>query len=73
MRAETEGRMPLTLYVWVPQHAADFTRDLAIAHECGASEMLFWEADYIDSRAPDELSAIRQAIHAYRERRDPRA
>jgi hypothetical protein len=62
MVEETEGRVPLTLYVWVPGGAADFERDLRIAEKLGAGEMLFWEADYIDSRSPAEFDAIRTSI-----------
>jgi hypothetical protein len=65
---ETEGRLPLTLYVWVPREASDFERDLKIAEGLGAREMLFWEADYIDSRPPEKLAAIRESIRSYRSR-----
>jgi hypothetical protein len=30
---------------------ADFQRDFALAQQCGARQVLFWEADYIDDRA----------------------
>lgn len=66
MRTETEGRIPLTLYAWVPQNADDLSRDLAIAERCGASELLFWEADYIDSRTPEQFAAIRAGLRGYR-------
>jgi hypothetical protein len=64
MLQETEGRLPLTLYVWVPGAAADFERDLKIAEKLGAREMLFWEADYIDNLPADKLAAIKTAIQA---------
>lgn len=66
MVQETEGRVPLTLYVWVPGDASDFERDLAIAEKLGAREMLFWEADYIDSRPADKLAAMKKAISSYK-------
>lgn len=59
--------MPLTLYVWVPGEASDFERDLRIAEQLGATEMLFWEADYIDSRPADKLEAIEKSIRSYQE------
>jgi uncharacterized lipoprotein YddW (UPF0748 family) len=66
MVKETEKRLPLTLYVWVPGEAADFERDLKIAQKLGARELLFWEADYIDSRPADKFDAIKKSIHSYR-------
>lgn len=69
MVRETEGRIPLTLYAWVPGEAADFERDLRIAEQLGARELLFWEADYIDSRPADKREAIKAAIRSYRERK----
>jgi uncharacterized lipoprotein YddW (UPF0748 family) len=68
MRDETEGRLPLTLYVWVPKQLSDWERDLDIAQRLGASEMLFWEADFIDSRPADKLEAIERAIRSYQGR-----
>ena len=68
MVEETEGRVLLTLYVWVPREVADFERDLEIAERLGAREMLFWEADYIDSRPADAFAALKEAIRSYRER-----
>ncbi|MBT4504395.1 MAG: family 10 glycosylhydrolase [Gemmatimonadetes bacterium] len=65
MVEETEGRLPLTLYIWVPAEAADFERDLKIAEQLGTREMLFWEADYIDSRPVDKLEALEKSIHSY--------
>lgn len=63
---ETEARLPLTLYAWVPTKASDFARDLQLAEQLGAAELLFWEADYIDSRPAADLEAIHAAIRAYR-------
>ncbi len=48
---ETEGRVDIWSYAWVPQNAGDFQRDFALARRLGAQQILFWEADYIDDRA----------------------
>jgi uncharacterized lipoprotein YddW (UPF0748 family) len=66
MVKETEGRLPLTLYLWVPGSPADFDRDLKIAQKLGAREMLFWEADYIDSKLADDFEAIKKSIGSYK-------
>ena len=39
-------------------------RDLAIAEKLGASEMLFWEADYIDTRPKTQRDAIMKSMRA---------
>jgi hypothetical protein len=51
LREETDNKVDVWYYAWVPQTAADFERDFASAKEVGAKQMLFWEADYIDDRA----------------------
>jgi hypothetical protein len=51
LRKETDGRVDLWCYAWVPQTVADFDRDFALARQLGAKQILFWEADYIDDRA----------------------
>ena len=66
MVKETERRLPLTLYLWVPGAAADFERDLKIAQKLGAREMLFWEADYIDSKSADNFDAVKKSIGSYK-------
>ncbi len=60
---ETEGRVPLWLYCWVPNAPDEFTRDLALARKVGASQMLFWEADYIDARAEPKRSEIMRVMN----------
>ncbi|MEO6035564.1 MAG: family 10 glycosylhydrolase [Verrucomicrobiota bacterium] len=48
---ETENRVDVWTYAWVPQTVADFENDFALAKSLGAKEILFWEADYLDDRA----------------------
>jgi uncharacterized lipoprotein YddW (UPF0748 family) len=62
LEEETEGRVPLWLYCWVPQSPDDFTRDLALARKVGAKQMLFWEADYIDVRPEPARQEIMKAM-----------
>jgi hypothetical protein len=50
LRDETEGKIDIWTYAWVPQTPADFTRDADLAQQLGARQMLLWEADYIDDR-----------------------
>jgi uncharacterized lipoprotein YddW (UPF0748 family) len=66
---ETEKLVPITLYAWVPGEAADFEYNLKTARQLGAAEILFWEADYIDSRPADKLKAIKESICTFREGR----
>jgi hypothetical protein len=50
LRKETDGRVDVWSYAWVPQNVAEFQRDFALAQQLGAPQVLFWEADYIDDR-----------------------
>ena len=50
LKRETEGKVDVWSYAWVPQTVADFQRDFALAQQLGAKQILFWEADYIDDR-----------------------
>jgi len=59
---ETEGRVPLWLYCWVPQTPDDFTRDLALARKLRTRQMFFWEADYIDTRPKPQREAIMKVM-----------
>lgn len=59
LKKETEGRVDVWSYAWVPQNADDFQRDFFLAQRLGAKQILFWEADYIDSRPNEaELQAL---------------
>jgi hypothetical protein len=54
LREETEGKVDIWLYAWVPSTVDDFTRDFTLAQTLGAKQILFWEADYIDARPNKE-------------------
>lgn len=58
LEEETEGRVPLWLYCWVPNTPEEITRDLALARKLGVKQMLFWEADYLDLRPEPQRQAI---------------
>ena len=51
LRKETEGRMDVWTYAWVPSTPADLDQAFALADKVEAKQILFWEADYIDDRA----------------------
>jgi hypothetical protein len=48
---ETEGKVDVWSYAWVPQNVGEFQRDFDLARHLTAKQILFWEADYIDDRA----------------------
>jgi uncharacterized lipoprotein YddW (UPF0748 family) len=50
LRRETNGQVDVWTYAWVPSNAADADRTFAVADSVGATQVLFWEADYIDDR-----------------------
>jgi len=50
LRKETEGKVDVWTYAWVPTSIADAEQTFAVAEKVGAKEILFWEADYIDDR-----------------------
>lgn len=50
LKEETEGKVKVWLYSWVPNQVSDFERDFALAQKVAAKQILFWEADYIDGR-----------------------
>jgi hypothetical protein len=62
LAAETEGKVDLWYYAWVPQTPEEFTREFAAANKLGAKRMLFWEADYIDDRP--QAAALKAAMFA---------
>lgn len=62
LRAETNGKVDLWYYAWVPNTPEDFSRDFDAAQSLGAKRMLFWEADYIDDRP--NAAALKQAMSA---------
>jgi uncharacterized lipoprotein YddW (UPF0748 family) len=50
LREETEGKVNVWTYAWVPVSSADALQTFALADKLGANHVLFWEADYIDDR-----------------------
>jgi hypothetical protein len=62
LKKETEGKVEVWSYAWVPQTVADFERDFALAQQLDAKQILFWEADYIEDRpqAPELKTAMSQ-------------
>jgi hypothetical protein len=61
LRQETEGKVDVWTYAWVPASVAEADQTFALADNVGAKEILFWEADYIDNQASLELkSYLRQ-------------
>ena len=59
---ETDGKVDLWYYAWVPQTPEEFDRDFTAANQLGAKRILFWEADYIDDRP--NAAALKQAMSA---------
>jgi uncharacterized lipoprotein YddW (UPF0748 family) len=51
LRKETEGKVDVWTYAWVPTSIAEAEQAFAVAAKVAAKELLFWEADYIDDRA----------------------
>jgi hypothetical protein len=47
-------------YAWVPTTPAEAGEACALADKVGASQVLFWEADYIDDRT--NAQAIKAAL-----------
>ena len=60
---ETEGKVDVWLYEWVPDNPDDFMQDFAMAQRVGAQQILFWEADYIDGRENKE--ALQECMRAH--------
>lgn len=49
LQKETEGKVDVWTYAWVPTNVAEVDQAFAVAEKVGANEILFWEADYIDN------------------------
>jgi hypothetical protein len=60
LRAETQEKVDLWYYAWVPQTPDEFAREFDAATSVGAKRMLFWEADYIDDRP--QAAALKAAM-----------
>lgn len=65
---ETNGKVPLWLYCWVPSKPEDFVRDLELAKELRTNQMLFWEADYIDNSEEKNRQKVIDTIQEYKNR-----
>jgi hypothetical protein len=50
LATDTQNKVELWYYAWVPQTPEEFEREFAAANKLGVKRMLFWEADYIDDR-----------------------
>jgi hypothetical protein len=62
LKKETNNKVDVWYYAWVPNTVDEFNRDYAAAEKLGAKNILFWEADYIDDRA--NAAALKQAMSA---------
>jgi hypothetical protein len=60
LKKETEGKVDVWSYAWVPQTPEEFEQDFALAERLGAKQILFWEADYIDDRP--QAAALKAAM-----------
>jgi hypothetical protein len=60
LREESEHKVPIWQYAWVPQNAAEAEATFAVADKVSADDVLFWEADYIDDRA--DAAQIKAAL-----------
>ena len=59
---ETQGRVAVWTYAWVPRSVEEIQQTCALAEKLGAEQILFWEADYIDDRPnAAELKAALQS------------
>jgi hypothetical protein len=48
MQKEVGEKCKIWLYWWVPVTMKDYEKSLRTAEKLGASQILFWESDYID-------------------------
>jgi len=53
LRQDTGAKVDVWLYQWVPKSVGEFSDQLAMAKQVRASQILFWEADYIEGAAKD--------------------
>jgi hypothetical protein len=57
---ETQGKVEVWTYAWVPQNVGEFEGTFDQARKLGAKHVLFWEADYIDDRP--EAASLKAAM-----------
>jgi hypothetical protein len=68
LREETENKVDVWTYAWVPTTVADADQSFAVAAKVGTKQILYWEADYIDDRvnaAALKAEMRRRAIYAH--------
>ncbi|MEO5803526.1 MAG: family 10 glycosylhydrolase [Verrucomicrobiota bacterium] len=58
LRKETENKVDVWIYAWVPNSVAEAEQTFALAEKVGAKEILYWEADYIDDRVAEIKTAM---------------
>lgn len=50
LQKETEGKVDVWTFAWVPSNATEADATFATAEKVGAKQILFWEADYIEAK-----------------------
>lgn len=60
LKEETENRVDVWFYAWVPSTPAAFLEEFGRAKAAGARQILFWEADYIDGNP--ERAAVQESM-----------
>jgi hypothetical protein len=53
LRTETDGKVDVWLYQWVPKSVGEFNETIALAKKVKAPQVLFWEADYIEGASKE--------------------
>jgi uncharacterized lipoprotein YddW (UPF0748 family) len=64
LQKETEGRIEIWPYEWVPKNPAEFAAQAARAKSVSANQILFWEGDYLDDPEPAAREALAKAMSA---------
>jgi hypothetical protein len=62
LKDETEGKVPVWTFGWVPTSVGQFDADYQTARKLGSPQLLLWEGDYIDDR-PNKAE-LQQAMRA---------
>ncbi len=50
IKEQVGNRCKIWMYWWVPGSMEDFLKSLKTARKCGATQILFWESDYVENR-----------------------
>lgn len=58
LKNEAGGKVDVWLYQWVPKSGPEFNEQVALAKKVGASQILHWEADYIEGAAKELTQAM---------------